>query len=424
VKEAVMRIRNRASALAVVILLLVGASLAFGGGQKDGAKGGKASIKFVSWMVAEASGGEVWIPERIKAWEQSHPNVSVEVIPLAWEDTPDKITLQVQAKNAPDIWTIESLWLGRFGMMPGAVQDLNKYMDAKFTSTLVPAYKGGELQGKMVGLVWSPNPWVLVYNKELAKKAGVSGAPKDFNDFNQQANAIAKLDGKPFGAGFQLNLDEYSADTFHILMWQTGGDMLDQSLKSAVNSTGTIKAVNLVKDYVDRKAAPFGEDTRNLRTLFAQDKIGFFFEGPWIAGVLDGEGMSRDKWDVSAWPGNVQPASHILCMSENSPNKDLAWDLMKYVVTDETTTKEYFKRTGLLPMVKTQYDDAQYSSHYAKVFLSQFPTLKNPNIWASQKKYEVEIAFMQALQKIYLGQGETTATLNALDADVTKILGR
>jgi ABC-type glycerol-3-phosphate transport system substrate-binding protein len=131
-------------------------------------------------------------------------------------------------------------------------------MDAKFTSTLVPAYKGGELQGKMVGLVWSPNPWVLVYNKELAKRAGVSGAPKDFNDFNQQANAITKLDGKPFGAGFQLNLDEYSADTFHILMWQTGGDMLDQSLKSAVSSAGTIKAVNLVKDYVDRKAAPFG----------------------------------------------------------------------------------------------------------------------------------------------------------------------
>ena len=90
-------------------------------------------------------------------------------------------------------------------------------------------------------------------------------------------------------------------------MWQTGGDMLDASLKSAVNSAGTIKAVNLVKDYVDRKAAPFGEDTRNLRTLFAQDKVGFFFEGPWIAGVLDGEGMSRDKWDVSAWPGMSSP---------------------------------------------------------------------------------------------------------------------
>ena len=60
-----MRIRNGASVLAFVILLLAGASLAFGGGQKDGAKGGKTSLKFVSWMVAEASGGEVWIPERI-----------------------------------------------------------------------------------------------------------------------------------------------------------------------------------------------------------------------------------------------------------------------------------------------------------------------------------------------------------------------
>jgi multiple sugar transport system substrate-binding protein/arabinogalactan oligomer/maltooligosaccharide transport system substrate-binding protein len=410
--------------IAVAVLLLFGASLAFAGGAKEPGAGEKVTLKFVSWMVAEASGGEVWIPDRVKAWETLHPNVTVEVIPLAWEDTPDKITLQVQAKNAPDIWTIESLWLGKFGTMPGAVQDLKRYMDASFVSQLVPAYKGGELAGKMFGLVWSPNPWVLVFNKDLVQKAGVSGAPKDFNDFLQQVNAVAKVHGNPYGVGLQLNLDEYSADTFHIIMWQTGGDMLDASGKPVVNSPGTIKAVNLVKDLVDRKAAPFGEDTRNLRTIFAQNKIGFMFEGPWIAGVLDGEGMSRDKWDVSEWPGNVQPASHILCMSANSPHKDLAWDLMKYIVTDETTTKEYFKKTGLMPMIKTQYDDPQYSSHYPQTFLAQFSQLMNPNVWGSQKKYEIEMAFMQALQKIYLGQGETVATLNALQDDLTKMVSR
>jgi multiple sugar transport system substrate-binding protein len=263
-----------------------------------------------------------------------------------------------------------------------------------------------------------------VYNKELVKKAGVSGSPKDFNDFLQQVEAVGKLDGKPYGVGLQLGVDEYSADTFHIILWQTGGDMLDASGKPVVDSPGTIKAINLVKDLVDRKVAPFGEDTRNLRTLFAKDRIGFFFEGPWIAGVLDGEGMSRDKWDVADWPGNVQPASHILCMSANSPHKDLAWDLMKYIVTDEPTTKEYFKRTGLLPMIAKQYDDPQYSSHYAKVFLGQFPLLKNPNVWASPKKYEIEIAFMQALQKVFLGQGETAATMGTLKDEITKIIAR
>ncbi len=420
-----MKLRTCAGRWAVVVLLLLAVTLAFATGQKEGAaKSGKVTLRFASWMVAEASGGEVWLPERIKAWERQHPNVSVEIIPLAWEDTPDKITLQVQARNAPDIWTIESLWLGKFGKMPGAVQDLQTYMSPQLTSQLVPAYKGGELDGKMVGLVWSPNPWVLVYNKELIRKAGINGAPRDFDDFLRQVNAVAALDGRPYGVGLQLGLDEYSADTFHIIMWQTGGDMLDASGKSAVSSPGTVKALNLVKDLVDRKAAPFGEDTRNLRTLFAQDRIGCFFEGPWIAGVLDGEGMARDRWDVSNWPGNVQPASHILCMSADSPNKDLAWNLMWYIVTDETTTKEYFKRTGLLPMVKTQYDDPQYDTHYAKVFLDQFPLLKNPNVWASQKKYEIEMAFMQALQKIYLGQGETTATLNTLNDEVNRMIAR
>ena len=52
----------------------------------------------------------------------------------------------------------------------------------------------------------------------------------------------------------------------------------------------------------------------------------------------------------------------ILTMSQQSKNKKLAWDLMKCSSLTETTTREYFKRTGLLPMVKSQYKDAQYDT--------------------------------------------------------------
>jgi ABC-type glycerol-3-phosphate transport system substrate-binding protein len=375
-------------------------------------------------MVAEASGGEEWIPERIKVWEQSHPNVSVEVIPLPWEETPNKIPTQVLAKNAPDIYTIESLWLGKFAKMPGASEDLKKYMPASFTSQLVPAYKGGEIEGKMAGLVWSPNPWVIVFNKDLAKRAGVSGAPKDLNDFLRQSAAVHKLGGGVYGAGLQLNLDEYSADTFHIIMWQTGGDLLDKSGKPVVNSPGTLKAVNILKGMGDRKEIPFGEDTRDLRTIFAAEQMGFMFEGPWIAGVLDGLGITRDRWDVANWPGPVQPASHILCLYPGSKNKDLAWELMKFIVTDEPTTIEYFKKTGLLPMVKTQYEDPAYNTHYAKVFLSQMAKLRNPNVFASLKKAEIEIAFMEVIQKILLGKGEAQASMNELNGRIAEIIAK
>lgn len=390
------------------------------------ASGTAAPIKlqFVSWMVAEASGGEEWIPERIKAWEAMHPDVSVEVIPLPWEETPNKIPTQVLAKNAPDIYTIESLWLGKFAKMPGATEDLKKYMPASFTSQLVPAYKGGEIEGKMAGLVWSPNPWVIVFNQDLAKRAGVSGVPKGLNDFLSQITAIHKLGGGVYGAGLQLNLDEYSADTFHIIMWQTGGDLLNNSGKPVVNSSGTLKAVNFLKGMNDRKEIPFGEDTRDLRTIFAAEQMGMFFEGPWIAGVLDGLGITRDKWDVANWPGPVQPASHILCLYPGSKNKDLAWDLMKFIVTDEPTTIEYFKKTGLLPMVKTQYQDPAYDTHYAKVFLSQMAQLRNPNVFGSLKKAEIEIAFMQAIQKILLGKGEAQATMNEVNKTIAEIIAK
>jgi len=398
-------------------------TIVFAGGEKEEAVvEEEITIKFCSFMVAEASGGEEWLPERIKVWEEQHPNVKVEVIPLAWEDTPDKITLQIQAKNAPDIFTPESLWLGKFGKMPGGLVDLYQFMDDAFISTLVPAYMGGEIDGKMAALVWSPNPWVLVYNKELVKRAGVSGHPKDFDDFIRQAKAISDLGDDIYGIGLQLGVDEYSADCFHILLWEMDGDILDKSGKPVVNSPGTIKTVELVKETVDIGVVPFGEEVRNLRKMFASGKVGFFFEGPWIAGVLDGIGVSRDDWDVAEWPGYVQPASHLMCMTQQSKHKDLAWDLMKFIATDKVTTKEYFKRTGLMPLVASQYNDPQYSSHYCKTFLNQMSRLRNPNVWGSIKKYEIEIAFMEEIQKILLGKGDTVEVLDKLNKRIADII--
>lgn len=382
------------------------------------------TLQFASWMVAEESGGEVWLPERIGVWEEQNPGVNVEIVPVGWEDTPSKITLQIQGGNAPDIFTIESLWLGKFANMPNGVVDLNQYMDSSFENKLVDAYKGGMMDGKMAGLVWNPNPWVLVYNKDILDKAGVSGQPTSFRDFIDKVEKASRVGSDVFGLGLMLGVDEYSADTFHILLWANGGDILNDQGEPVVNSPEVVQTVTMVKDMVDRGVIPFGEEVRNLRTLFAQDKVAYFFEGPWIAGVLDGEGMSRDEWATASWPGDVQPASHLLCMSQQSEHKDLAWDLMKFITTDETTTKEYFKRTGLMPVVESQYDDSVYDSPYAKTFLDQMSRLRNPNVWASTKKYEIEIAFMEGIQKILLGEAEVGAELNDLNDQIKEILAQ
>jgi multiple sugar transport system substrate-binding protein len=408
--------------LVLAAFFLLTAGSLFAGAQPEKEEG--VTLQFASWMVAEESGGEVWLPERIAAWEEQNPGVNVEIVPLGWEDTPSKITLQIQGGNAPDVFTIESLWLGKFANMPGGVVDLNQYMDSSFKNKLVGAYQGGMMDGKMAGLVWNPNPWVLVYNKGILDKAGVSGQPTSFGDFIDKVEKASRVGRDVFGLGLMLGVDEYSADTFHILLWANGGDILNDRGEPVVNSPEVVQTVTMVKDMVDRGVIPFGEEVRNLRTLFAQDRVAYFFEGPWIAGVLDGEGMSRDEWATASWPGDVQPASHLLCMSEQSEHKDLAWDLMKFITTDETTTKEYFKRTGLMPVVESQYDDPAFDSPYAKTFLDQMSRLRNPNVWGSSKKYEIEIAFMEGIQKILLGEAEVGAELNKLNEQIKDIIAQ
>ncbi len=406
----------------IMLLVLLGIIPVFAGGAQEKSDDGVVKLQFASWMVAEASGGEEIIPAKIAEWEAAHPGVEVEVVPLGWEETPDKIIQQTIAKNMPDIFTIESLWLGKFEGMPNCVEDLSSYMDAGFTSELIPAYKSGIMNGRTAGLLWSPNPMFIVYNKELAAKAGVSGTPKSLEDWVSQAEKISALGDDIYGLGLQLGIDEYSADFFHILAWMKGADLLDASGKPVVDSAEMADTVDLVKSLVDRKIVPFGEEVRNLRTMFAQGKLGFFIEGPWIAGILDAEGMSRDEWGAAAVPGNVSPCSHLLCMSAQTENKDLAWDLMKYIVSEESLTSEYFKGTGLLPVVAYQYDNAIYNDEPTRIALEAMSNLKNPNVWQSQKKYEIEIAFMEVVQKILLNDDDIGSSLSALNEDIAEII--
>ncbi len=408
--------------ISVVVCLVIGLSAVSAQGTAE--KEEQITLKFASWMLAEASGGEKILPEKLKEWEAMHEGVTVEIVPLAWEDTPDKIVQQTIAKNMPDIFTIESLWLGKFESMPNCVEDLTPYLkgDPEFAAEIASAVDSGMMNGRMAALVWNPNPMFLVYNKRLAEQAGVSGNPTDLQDLLDQAQAISDLGDDVFGLGLQLGIDEYSADFFHIVSWMNNADMFNNDLQPVVNSPEMIETVNMVKRLVDTGVVPFGEEVRNLRTLFAQGKVGFFLEGPWITGVLDGMGMNSDDWGVVPVPGKSTPCSHFLAMSAQSEHKNLAWDLMKFITSDEELTSEYYLGTGLLPSIASYYEKDIYDNPAAKVSLEAMANLRNPNVWMLQKKTELEITCMQSIQSILLGMNSTEAELNALQMNLEEMI--
>jgi hypothetical protein len=58
------------------------------------------------------------------------------------------------------------------------------------------------------------------------------------------------------------------------------------------------------------------------------------------------------------------------------------------------------------------------------VFLSQMAKLRNPNVFASLKKPEIELAFMEVIQKILLGKGEVQASMNELNGRIAEIIAK
>ncbi|GAH80194.1 unnamed protein product, partial [marine sediment metagenome] len=218
--------------------------------------------------------------------------------------TADQLTLMTAAGNPPDITTIDVVWLAPLVYM-GGLQPLDEFITPSFKSDMIEAaYEDGLLKGKLYALCWNPNPNALFYNKDLLKRAGFASPPTNMKEFDEQIAAISELGPDIYGTVIQSDLSTLAADYFHTWLWNFGGELVDEEGKVVVNEKGAVDALAWFKGVTDNKYSPKGQYIRDIRVLFSQRRAGFIIEGPWIAGILRGEGMKDEEWDLSTIPGS------------------------------------------------------------------------------------------------------------------------
>lgn len=393
----------------------------------------RVKVTFYSWMAAEVTSGGISVLEDAESkFEALHPEVDIETVPLPWEVTPDQLTLMTAAGNPPDIATVETLWMGQLVAM-GGIQPLDDFIPAEFKDAMVPAaYKDGLIKGKLHALTWNPNPNILVYNKDLMKRAGLAQLPKNMEEFTEQIEKIARLGPDIYGSELWSSLDVCVADYFHSWFWNFGGDMMDEEGNVVIHEKGAVDAVTWFKSLTDRGYNPKGDWSREARVLYAQGKVGFMVEGPWIKGILEGLGFEYGKWDITVYPGSAFtgemgysiPSHHMLMMSKQCKHKDLAWKYMEFIVSDPEITKTYYQSTGLLPVLTSAYEDPIYAGKYARTLFKQMQAMKMPNIYAYPLKAELERFFLVALQDVIYKGVDPQEAMEQTAKNMRILLGR
>jgi multiple sugar transport system substrate-binding protein len=337
-----------------------------GGGTQaqPGAFEGKGPI---TWATGKDTSG--YIKSALDKWNKDHPTEKITLIELPEAADAQRQQLIQNAQTKSDAYSIVStdvVWTAEFAannwieQLPEDAFPLDKM--------LKPAVDTGKYFNKLFAAPFRTNGGLLFYRKDLLDAAGVSAAPKTWDEMKQ---ACAKVQAKNRGIGcYAGQFDKYEGLTvnFSEAVNSAGGVVVDDQGKPNVNTPEAKQGLSFLAEGVKSGMIPKGAITYQEETgrrAFMEGKLIFHRQWPYqfaLANATDGSSKVAGKFAVAPLPGSSGPGKSSLgglnlAISKFGKNKGSALEFIKFM-TSEAEEKVQLEKTSEAPVYASLYDDA------------------------------------------------------------------
>jgi multiple sugar transport system substrate-binding protein len=371
------------------VAALTAALAACGGGGDNGGGGSSGSGKTIHMLI----GANTQYPQEFAAWQksisdkfkaQTGATVQFETFASA-NDELTKIQTSVVSGTGPDLYAVGTT------MTPTAYSTgaFVKLGDAEWQKIggkdkFNPATLGisGPDDKNQVGIPWVSRPFVMAYNTELLKAAGISKPATTWDELAQQAKKMTKPGQYGLAVAYKDNFDPWK------FAWQMSiqaGNPLVVGKTAKIQDPTTKKAYQtyfgwLTNDKVVDPAA-IGWTNAQAVAAFAKGKTGYFMlTTPTAINSLN-QGAVKGKWKFALLPlvppgatsrpaNGVEAASILsgdnLLVADYSKNKDLVFQLVK-LITDQDVQLDYYKKFGSMPANAAALQTLQSDAELAPV---------------------------------------------------------
>ncbi|MCW3841190.1 ABC transporter substrate-binding protein [Micromonospora yasonensis] len=336
-----------------------------GGGTsaKPGTFDGKGAI---TWATGKDTSG--YIKSALDTWNKDHPNEQVRLIELPEAADAQRQQLIQNAQTKSDAYTIVStdvVWTAEFAAN-GWIEQLPE--DAfPMDKMLKPAIETAKYFNKLYAAPWRTNGGLLFYRKDLLAAAGVTEAPKTWDEMKQ---ACQKVQAKNPGIGcYAGQLEKYEGLTvnFSEAVQSAGGVVVDDQGKPNVNTPEAKQGLDflaqgLSSGVIPKDAITYKEEEG--RRAFQDGKLIFHRQWPYqyaLANATDGSSKVSGKFAVAPLPGLSGPGKSSLgglnlAISKFGKNKGTALEFIKFI-TSEDEEKVQLEKTSEAPVYTDLYDD-------------------------------------------------------------------
>ena len=219
-----------------------------------------STVTIVHWGF---SGGNLEKREKELAakFNDSQKEVKIDLqVQGSYEETANKLTAALSAKQAPDMVLLSDVWWFKFARAK-ALLGLNELVAAEkgidpkdFVESL---WNEGVRKGSQYWVPFARSTPLFYYNKDMLKAAGFDKAPTTWQEVEAMAPKLVKKDGDAIKVAAFAHPDDtnssYIAWLFQCVAWEFGGGYSTPDLsKFNLLDADTIRAAQFVADSVNK----------------------------------------------------------------------------------------------------------------------------------------------------------------------------
>lgn len=362
------------------------------------------------------------ITKVIPAFQKLYPNVTVYSQNIPYPSLLQKLVASIAGGSGPDVVRSDIIWMPQLAKI-GAIANTDAIIATRKSEFYPGPLSTTYYQGHYYGLPLDTNTRVVIYNKTLFAKAGITAAPTTTDQFMADAAKISALGKNIFGYA------ESGLDAWNILpwFWSFGGAVTDARFTKAtgyLNSAKSIAALQFLVDLKDKNylspsilGGGIGTDD-----ALGKNQAGMILDGPWAIPTLQ---TTYPKLQFGLAPLPAGPGGHSasvvggedIVQMTSSKNVAAARAFMQFMTSPQAQL--LMGEVGQMPVLKSLAHNAQLPSYYP-VFNQQLQTAYARTVSPNWTK--IDTVLTDAFNRAIRHQATAQAALDSAASQIDSLL--
>lgn len=261
-------------ALAIAAMAAMALPLSACGAGSDGSAGGATTIKILAPSYADSTKTD-W-EAIIAKFNETHPDVKVELQVEGWDDFTSKVQARIQAKDMPDILNDNAFAASADG---GLLYPIDEVMSPETLESIEPALlaNGQGADGTQWAAPDVASVRELTYNTKILADAGVTAPPTTWAELEDACTKIKSKFPDVYPYGMPLGKEEAQVEA-SLFVWGAGANWVDGE-NLVANSDGIKEGFTEMKKLIDMGCTQpnAGESNRqDVVDLFDNGKVAMY----------------------------------------------------------------------------------------------------------------------------------------------------